>query len=246
MDQNVGRDVRGDRDDGRTDGPSLDLSDGRDDAELDAGDFSAWLQQVQEAIRGEHGSDVPCDGCTACCTASQFVPIEPDEADTLAHIPAELLFPAPRRPRGHVLLGYDERGHCPMLVDGRCSIYQHRPRACRTYDCRVLPAAGVEIDGEPGKAGVARRARRWRFSYPTQADRDQHEAVRTAATFLRRHAADLPEGAVPATATGLALLAIELHGTFLDRDADSGRSAVVIPSPSVVRVELSRRARTGA
>ena len=112
-----------------------------------------------------------------------------------------------------------------MLVDGRCSIYQHRPRACRTYDCRVLPAAGVEIDGEPGKAGIARRARRWRFSYPTQADRDQHEAVRTAATFLRRHAADLPEGAVPATATGLALLAIELHGTFLDRDADSGRTS---------------------
>ena len=132
-----------------------------------------------------------------------------------------------------------------MLVDGRCSIYEHRPRACRTYDCRVLPAAGVEIDGEPGKAGVARRARRWRFSYPTQADRDQHEAVRTAATFLRQHAADLPEDAVPATATGLALLAIELHGTFLDRDADSGQSAVVIPSPSVVRVELSAPCEDG-
>jgi hypothetical protein len=145
-----------------------------------------------------------------------------------------------------VLLGYDERGHCPMLVDGRCSIYEHRPRACRTYDCRVLPAAGVDIDVEPGKAGVAWRARRWRFSHPTQADRDQHDAVRTAATFLRQHAADLPEGAVPATATGLAVLAIELHGTFLERDADGGRTAVVIPAPSVVRVELSRRSRAGA
>ena len=232
MDRSVGRNVRD---------PS-----GTDEAELDAGDFSAWMQQVQGAIRGEHGSDVPCDGCTSCCTASQFVPIEPDEVDTLAHIPGELLFPAPRRPRGHVLLGYDERGHCPMLVDGRCSIYRHRPRACRTYDCRVLPAAGVDIEGEVGKAGIARRARRWRFSYATQADRDQHEAVRAAATFLRQRGADLPEGAVPAGGTALAVLALELHDTFLDHDTDSGRTTVVVPAPSVVRVELSRREPPGA
>ena len=38
-------------------------------------------------------SDVPCNGCTACCRSSQFVHVGPDEADTLAHIPAELLFP---------------------------------------------------------------------------------------------------------------------------------------------------------
>jgi hypothetical protein len=25
-----------------------------------------------------------------------------------------------------------------MLVDDRCSIYEDRPRACRTYDCRIL------------------------------------------------------------------------------------------------------------
>ena len=91
---------------------------------------------------------MPCNGCTACCTSSQFVHIGPDETDTLAHIPAELLFPAPLRPRGHVLMGYDERGHCPMLIDNRCSIYEHRPQTCRTYDCRVFPAAGVELEDE--------------------------------------------------------------------------------------------------
>ena len=39
----------------------------------------------------------PCRAvtCTACCTSSQFVHIEPDETDTLAHIPAALRFPAP-------------------------------------------------------------------------------------------------------------------------------------------------------
>ena len=94
-----------------------------DEPDLPAGDFSQWVVGMQAAIRGEQDSDVPCNGCTACCTSSQFVHIDPDEADTLAHIPRALLFPAPGRPRGHVLLGYDERGHCSMLVDGACSIY---------------------------------------------------------------------------------------------------------------------------
>jgi len=152
--------------------------------DLDAGDFTIWLNGMQEALRGERASDVPCNGCTACCTSSQFVLVEPDETDTLAHIPAALLFPAPRRPPGHVLLGYDERGHCPMLIDGRCSIYEHRPRACRTYDCRVFPAAGIEAD----QPAVARRARRWRFTYAGPADHDRHDAVRAIAVSLReRH-----------------------------------------------------------
>src|SRR4051794_37734314 len=119
-----------------------------EDEPLAAGRFSPWLTGMRGALRGEGGSDVPCGGCTACCRSSQFVHIGPDEVETLAHIPTELLFPAPRLPRGHLLLGYDERGHCPMLVDDKCSIYEHRPRTCRTYDCRVFPAAGVEIDDE--------------------------------------------------------------------------------------------------
>ena len=69
-----------------------------EESELAAGDFSSWMTEMQGAIRGERGSDVPCGGCTACCTSSQFVHIEPDETDTLAHIPAALLFPAPSGP----------------------------------------------------------------------------------------------------------------------------------------------------
>ncbi|MEY2445987.1 MAG: hypothetical protein QOE00_2567, partial [Ilumatobacteraceae bacterium] len=36
-----------------------------DQPQLAAGDFSAWMTQVEGAVRGQHGSDVPCDGCTA-------------------------------------------------------------------------------------------------------------------------------------------------------------------------------------
>jgi Fe-S-cluster containining protein len=172
--------------------------------ELPAGSFPAWLSEMTRALRGEVSADVPCGTCSACCTSSQFVHITPDETDTLAHVPAALRFPAPGLPAGHVVLGYDDRGHCPMLVDGRCSIYDHRPRACRTYDCRVFAAADVEPDAE----AIAARVRQWRFSYPTPDDRARHEAVRAAAARLR--AGDEPRApdVAPRNATELALRAL--------------------------------------
>ena len=178
--------------------------------DLPAGDFSVWLGDMQAALRGERAADVPCAGCTACCTSSQFVHIGPDETETLAHVPGELLFPAPLLPRGHVVLGYDERGHCPMLVEGACSIYEHRPRACRTYDCRVFAAADLDA-ADDEKPLIAERARRWRFSYPTETDRKDHDAVRAAATFVREHPDELPAGTAPTTTTQAAVLAVEMH-----------------------------------
>jgi Fe-S-cluster containining protein len=214
-----------------------------DDGHLAAGAFSAWLDGVQAAVRGEAASDVPCGTCTACCTSSQFVHIGPDETDTLARIPADLVFPAPRLPHGHVLLGYDERGHCPMLVNGRCSIYAHRPRTCRTYDCRVFPAGGIDADDD--KPQIARQARRWRFDHPTEADRTEHAAVRAAAAYLAARPGELPPGAAPATATRRSVLAIQVHEAFLARD-DAGRPRVVEPEPGAVRVEIARRDQPAA
>ena len=71
-----------------------------DEQSLPAGDFSGWLRGMEAALRHEATAEVPCGGCTACCTSSQFIHVEPDETETLAHIPPELLFPAPGRPRG--------------------------------------------------------------------------------------------------------------------------------------------------
>jgi Fe-S-cluster containining protein len=136
-----------------------------DAGELDAGEFSAWLAGMHAVLRGEAESTVPCGTCTACCTSSQFVHIEPDETDALAHIPAALRFPAPGLPTGHVLLGYDEHGRCPMLGNHGCTIYEHRPRTCRTYDCRVFAATGIEPD--ESQPAIAAQVRRWRFDVAT-------------------------------------------------------------------------------
>lgn len=179
---------------------------GESDA-LAAGGFAEWLRDTRSAIRGERDADVPCGGCTACCTASQFVHVAPDETDTLAHIPPGLLFPAPLMPEGHMVIGHDARGHCPMLRDGRCSIYAHRPRTCRTYDCRVFAAAGVT----PDDGLIAARAARWRFAEDGAADRRLHESVRRTAVAIRERPEDLPDGVpAPANATQLAVLAVEL------------------------------------
>ena len=172
--------------------------------ELAAGDFSSWLAGTRVALRGERDAVVPCDGCTACCTSSMFIHIEPDERDTLARIPPTLLFPAPRRPAGHVVLGHDERGHCPMLVDGACSIYEHRPRTCRTYDCRIFAATGLDpADGDTRKSRIAERVHRWRFDHPTGRDLAEHEALMDAVVTVRSATPDLTnaELAVRAVAT---------------------------------------------
>ena len=149
----------------------------------DAVDFGAWFTSMTAALSGDGVSDVPCGTCTACCCASQFVEVGPDEADALASIPRALLFPAPGAPTGSLVMGYDEHGRCPMFGDGTCSIYEHRPQACRVYDCRVFAATGVYPD-ESEKASVADTARRWVFRYASPSDRRRRELLQTRAQDL--------------------------------------------------------------
>jgi hypothetical protein len=197
---------------------------------LDAGEFTAWLHEVRAAIRGEGETEVACGSCVACCSSSQFVHIAPDERDSLAHIPQALLFPAPGAPRGHVLMGYDEHGRCPMLRAEGCSIYEHRPRTCRTYDCRVFAAAGLVPD-EPGKEAIARRAARWRFDHDDERSVVLHAAVKASAEFVRAHARELGDDA-PHTMTQTAVAAVELAALF---------EVSSTPAVDAVRVELTRR-----
>ena len=140
---------------------------------LAAGEFGQWLADTRAAFRGERDAVVPCGECTACCTASQFIHVGPDEHATLAVIPPALLFPAPGFPPGHVVMGYDDKGHCPMFIDNRCSIYEQRPRTCRTYDCRVFTATAVV----PDDPEIAARVSRWHFEHATAAAAAEHVAL---------------------------------------------------------------------
>ena len=197
----------------------------RDVTRVPAGTFTVWLGTISVALRSEGESDVPCGSCNGCCTSSQFVLVTPEDTAAHAVIPAELLFPAPFLPGSH-LLPYDERGRCPMLGERGCTIYAERPMTCRTYDCRVFPAAGVEAD----KPAVAARATLWSFDHPTDADVDAHEAVMAAARWLGTHADQLPEDVRPPHPTALAVLAVQVHEVFVGgaepQDADVVAAAV--------------------
>jgi uncharacterized protein len=188
--------------------------------DLPAGEFSSWLRSTRITLLEDSGADVPCGGCTACCTSSYFIHVGPDETRTLARIPGELLFAAPDLPKGNVLMGYDGNGRCPMLTDGACSIYEQRPLTCRNYDCRVYAAAGIDADRDL----ISRRARRWAFGYPAGEDREQHAAVRAAARFVREHAECFPGGAVPGDPAQVAILAIKVYEIFLGHGGGSGPS----------------------
>lgn len=218
-----------------------------------AGPFGAWLDQTLASLSGTTDAEVPCGSCTACCAASQFVHIAPDEAETLAHVPGALLFPAPGRPRGHVLMGYDEHGRCPMLIGGACSIYEHRPRTCRTYDCRVLAAAEVDVAlDDPTKRQVAERVRRWAFTFEDDPSLVRRRAVAAAAAYLRAHAAQVRPGLVPDRPTQLAVAAVAVHHLFVPpplRTADRAHRdhlpSEASPTLAEVVDALERRGRRG-
>ena len=187
----------------------------------EAGWFGAWLTAARASLRGErHGLDVPCGECTGCCTSSLFIHVGPDETKTLEAIPLRLLVRAPGRPRGHLLLGFADDGSCPMLKARACSIYEHRPRTCRDYDCRIFAAAGMAAGGDD-KAVINERVHAWRFSYESDVERRAHAAVGAAAAFIRDQRESFPGGAAPSSPTEIAVLALKVYAVFVDAPARS-------------------------
>jgi Fe-S-cluster containining protein len=199
-----------------------------------AGAFAEWADRTRRAQEGDGDAEVPCDGCTACCRSSFFVHIGPDETAALRRIPRELLFRAPGLPAGYMVLGYDERGHCPMLVDDRCSIYDDRPQTCRKFDCRVLSAAGLAPDGA-GQDALAERVSQWQFDVDTPRDRVTRDAVRGAAAFIEEHPECFEPGRNPVNAVQRSVIALAIYDEFVGADGQ-----VVEADVDAVRAVLAR------
>jgi Fe-S-cluster containining protein len=194
---------------------------------VDAGPFGAWLRRMHRSLKGDEGMDVPCGECVGCCVSGYSVQLRPEDQRARTQIPAELLVSPPGFPAGHLTLQPRPDGTCPMLDAGRCTIYQVRPQTCRDYDCRIFTAAGIEA----GKPVIDKRVREWRFSYPTDTDRLEHEAVRTAAAFILEQRNSFSVR-VPTAPMGIAVFAIKAYSVFLDaetklKDARAVASAVL-------------------
>ena len=186
---------------------------------IPAGEFSEWLHGVGR------DADVPCGDCNACCRASMFIHIEPKEK-AVDRIPRPLLFDAPGRPKGHLVMGYNEHGHCPMLVEQKCSVYDARPRTCRRYDCRIFAATGIDVD--PALPEIAQRSEAWEFTYATPQSRHEQELVLAAAAFLMDKYDQFPQGSLPSHPAPLAALALSIYKLFAEEKPDTELVASIL------------------
>ena len=192
-----------------------------------AGDFIRWANEIsppsseskihtaETSANYPNTPNVPCGSCNACCKSSYFIHINKSERDTLKHIPKALLFPAPGQVNGNMLMGFDESGKCPMLVEEKCSIYLHRPQTCREYDCRIFAAAGINA-GSSEKKHVNEQVKQWVFDHQQQDKAslasELHTAIQRAAEFLQTNGDKFEQKLT--NPTQIALLAISLSELF--------------------------------
>jgi len=191
-----------------------------------AGPFSEWLRAMRAALAGSAGMNVACGDCVGCCTSSYFIKVRAHETATIERIGPDSLRPAPGASDGSLLMGFDQQGHCFMFAGGGCSIYAHRPETCRTYDCRVFTAAGMNAG--PEKSVINERIANWRFEYPNPRDHEEHRAVTDAANFIRQHPIRFPGGRVPSRPSEIAVLAVKSYQVFLDKPATDAEIAAAI------------------
>ena len=87
-------------------------------------------------------TNVPCEGCTECCSSNQGLVLHPDHGDDVESYRFQVLG---HRDTGDPVfaLATDERGRCVYLGSNGCTIYERRPFLCRSFDCRkhylILP-----------------------------------------------------------------------------------------------------------
>jgi Fe-S-cluster containining protein len=200
---------------------------------VQAGDFSAWLHGTEASLQsGNGGADVPCGACRGCCRSSMFIHIRPEETQTLRRIPRALLFPTPGLPKGHVLMGYNDQGQCPMLVDNQCSIYEDRPQTCRDYDCRIFTATGISVDQQT-QPEIAQRVQEWVFNFESIESREEDRILKEAAAFLEKNRELFPPWSIPSNPVQLAVLAVNIYRLFSDLTAQRRQDATGISDAAI-------------
>lgn len=102
--------------------------------------------------------DLPCAECGGkCCTYPAFTRV-----DLKRLLRAGIKIPAgtqQKRMPGYVILTRPNEKWCPFLAaDGRCGIYEHRPKPCRAYgETPGLPCMVVDPEGAMRQAELRHR-----------------------------------------------------------------------------------------
>ena len=127
------------------------MDDARRSVNCSARDFlAAWW-------RGDAGP-VPCAGCSACCYYAGIPVDKKRDRKRLPHLLTE------RNADGELVLQRRADGACVHLGEQGCTVYEHRPSTCRSFDCRAFSAMGLVEHCDPDH-----RTPDWQFAAPEQA-----------------------------------------------------------------------------
>lgn len=116
------------------------------------------FDQLHESVCQQECVTLACrEGCSLCCHLR--VDVRPPEAFLIADHVRRTFSPAELEALGGRLQGHSEKiarltvfEHvtqnipCPLLQNGRCSVYSVRPQACRRYHSRELAACEYSFE----------------------------------------------------------------------------------------------------
>ena len=167
-----------------------------------------------------------CTRCGLCCDGSLFADVEVSgraEATRLEAMGMEV----EDGDREGALLSQP----CVALQGKRCAVYEHRPRCCRTFECRLLQDVGRGVvDVERAKAQIAealKRIERVRVLMARLGQHDSHLPLReSCAETLAKDADSDPKVNRKRAELEAAMSAVEelIQKTFLaDARASSKR-----------------------
>ena len=127
------------------------MDDAKRSVNCSARDFlAAWW-------RGDAGP-VPCGDCSACCYYAGIPVDKKRDRKRLPHLLTE------RNADGELVLQRRADGACVHLGEQGCTVYEHRPSTCRSFDCRAFSAMGLVEHCDPDH-----RTPDWQFAAPEQA-----------------------------------------------------------------------------
>ena len=112
----------------------------------DAGPFGEWVRHMQRALAGEGDMDVPCGECIACCTSGQLIPVEPDEEDTRAALPAGALGDQPAQAGQLFTMSVRAVGRLTEVEEFENVVVQTGPDGALV---RVKDVGRVELGADP-------------------------------------------------------------------------------------------------
>jgi Fe-S-cluster containining protein len=195
--------------------------------------FGGRLGEFMREKPDPAGVQVPCNGCVACCYHPN-VDVEPahERPEDLAHLDIV------QHADGGFALRKREDGACVHLGPSGCTVYAHRPRACRAYDCRLFSVIGLVDHYDGDQIPPA-----WIFEASSKADRVRELALRLAAgRYISTHPNWTSAQVLAATGEGFREMLPQAGQLVEKADSMSSaeRNAIWEASQRALRKEIER------